>query len=368
MRWDRVASPWEDRLVEVWAPPEKLGAGLAISAFGVLTARHVVEAGLLGGVQVRIVRRERHPASPWVPARVVGHDPGWDLAVLVVDEGSRDSGEWPVPASPPPVGAMPGMFPQEGCAAVGFPGAEVQTDVPDDQARELRQTEQIYGTLLPMGQARQPVAPDPGLPQQWMPLDVGSATPMHPHGRGGMSGAGVLLADGRLTGVVVSAEWEHQQRRLYVVALGEAVRGSPRLVAAMNEVGASGLAQSLQQLIVLHRPPDLVPSTFFDRGDILDLMLKKLEQPSTRFVALVGDPGIGKTAAVTELLQRLERRVPAFPISTFEYISTRGNRPVNVPTLIEVLAKAHPDATVREPLLQRVRQPGSSWWEKLNAI
>ena len=368
MRCDSFPSPWEDRLVEVWASPHEAGAGLAISDCGVLTARHVVEAAPGGGVvKVRVVSRAR-PPSEWVPARIVDGDPDWDLAVLMVEPGQESSGKWPTPTSPAPLGAMLGTRSQQGCEAVGFPDAEVQPDATGDPSRAVRQTEQVSGKLLPMGQVKPPIAPDAKLPQQWMPLDVESATPSDASGWGGMSGAGVVLADGRLTGVVVYVPQEHQVRRLYVVPLGPAVRASPSLVKALNEVHASGLAESLEQVRVLHRPPDLVPSEFYDRIDLLSGLLERLEQPSVHFVALTGDPGTGKTAVITDLLQQLSGPGAAFPISTFEYISTRGNRPVNVPTLIEVLAKAHPVASVRDRLLEHVCTSEESWWEKLDYV
>ena len=140
--------------------------------------------------------------------------------------------------------------------------------------------------------------------------------------------------------------------------------------AAVSAAEGQGLVRDvrLPPLRVLHRPPDLVPSTFLDRRDVLAQLEKQLEHPSMHFVALVGDPGVGKTAVVTELLQRLKPPKPVLPISTFEYISARGNRFVNVPTLIDVLAMAHPAADERQALLERVYQAEPSWWAKLDGV
>ena len=96
-----------------------------------------------------------------------------------------------------------------------------------------------------MGQAKPPAAPRPGLPREWMPLDASTATPSAQAGWQGMSGAGVLLADGRLVGIVVAAEAGRQQRRLYVVPLASALAQSVDLAAAMaTVVGAPMVAEA----------------------------------------------------------------------------------------------------------------------------
>src|SRR4029077_10328449 len=98
---------------------------------------------------------------------------------------------------------------EDGCESVGFPDGEVQRREGSGPADAVRQTEHVRGTLLPMGQAKRPIA-ERRLPVQWMPLDASSTTPSRQAGWGGMSGAGVLLPDGRLIGVVVDAEAGHQ--------------------------------------------------------------------------------------------------------------------------------------------------------------
>ena len=50
-----------------------------------------------------------------------------------------------------------------------------------------------------------------------------------------MSGAGVVLGDGRLAGLVVYAESGHQRRRLYVVPLSDALAESGQFAAALAE-------------------------------------------------------------------------------------------------------------------------------------
>jgi TPR repeat protein len=233
-----VARIWNDRLVEVWADPAKAGAGVAIADAGVLTARHVV-AGADGGGRVlaRVIRRGE-PAE-WVPMVVLAADADWDLALLGLDPAAGPAG-WRVPSSPAPVIVRLGAAAEARCEAVGFPQAEV---VP---AADLRQTEQVTGTLLPAGQSRSPVSPDRTLPVEWMPFDVTGATPANHAGWAGMSGAGVTLPDGRLAGLVTCSEAGHQQRRLYVVPLAEALERSAAVSGQLSAMPGGPLSAEVR--------------------------------------------------------------------------------------------------------------------------
>ncbi len=75
-----------------------------------------------------------------------------------------------------------------------------------------------------------------GLPLRSMPLDVEGATPAASVGWGGMSGAGVILGDGRLVGIVVGAERNHEQRRLRVVPLADVLVQSADVAEALLAV------------------------------------------------------------------------------------------------------------------------------------
>ena len=55
-------------------------------------------------------------------------------------------------------------------------------------------------------------------------------------GWGGMSGAGVVLPDGRLAGLVVNAQADHQQRRLYVVPFADVLTRSGDIAGALTAV------------------------------------------------------------------------------------------------------------------------------------
>jgi tetratricopeptide (TPR) repeat protein len=169
--------------------------------------------------------------------RVVADDQEWDLAVLEVDRLGPRADAWLPPTSPSPVVAEVGTAVEPGCEAVGFPDAAVQHGEIGSAADVVRQSEQVYGTLAPMGQAKPLTAVRRTLPREWMPLDQSLSTPETQRGWGGMSGAGVLLPDGRLVGVVVDAEAARQLRRLYVVPLATALSTAAVLSRGLATAG-----------------------------------------------------------------------------------------------------------------------------------
>jgi len=243
-----MGSIWDDRLAEVWAPPGKAGSGVVIGTCGVLTARHVIDAVATGAqtgpVLARVIRRGSPPPT-WVPMRIAGEDAAWDLAVLHVDQEAPEAAGWVRPVSGSPVVVTVGGSSERDCESVGFPDEEVQRPAQSDPAGWVRQSEQLLGTLLPMGQARPPVLLSGTLPREWMPLDAQTAAPDVQSWWRGMSGAGVVLPDGRLAGVAVAAEDRHQQRRLYVVPLASALAQSARLAMALADAaGAPVVAET----------------------------------------------------------------------------------------------------------------------------
>ncbi len=195
-----------------------------------------------GRVQARVVRPGATKAE-WMPMVVAAHDQDWDVALLAVNQslytsrGTRSAArEWLTPSSPSPTIVRLGTSAEPGCETVGFPQSEIEGSSEGTPASAVRQTEQAQGNLLAAGQGKIPAHPDRHLPRRWMPLDVETATPGTQDGWGGMSGAGVILPDGRLAGLVVAAEADHQQRRLYVVPLAEAISGSPHFAQALGRV------------------------------------------------------------------------------------------------------------------------------------
>ena len=270
---------WDDRLAEVWADPGKAGAGVVVGVAAVLTARHVV-AGALDRRRIlaRVVRPGARTAD-WVPMTVLAEDADWDVALLGVSDSDVAGGDslrrWLGPTSPSPVFVRLGTSAEHDCEAVGFPQAEVR-DAPDGSlATTVRQSEHAVGTLAPASQAKAPVNAERPLPRRWIPFDVEGPAPDTEAGWGGMSGAAVVLADGRLAGIVVDAEAGHQQRRLYVVPLAAALTHSADLSAAMAAVvGAPPVAEARYAPIyrrVLYRQSLHVDGTPLRLGDVTDL-------------------------------------------------------------------------------------------------
>jgi TPR repeat protein len=233
-----MAQIWADRLAEVWATPGKAGSGVVVGAEIVLTARHVVAGALDGGSILSRVVKPGAVTAGWVPMTLLAEDAAWDVALLGVDrqsyggDGGSGSG-WLKPSSLPPVFVRFGASAEHGCEAVGFPQSEVQRPPDGDPVTTVRQSEHVVGTLLSAGQAKRPVNPERPLPRRWVPLDIDEASPGVQTGWGGMSGAGVVLADGRLAGLVVDAESGHQQRRIYMVPFADVLADSGHIAETL---------------------------------------------------------------------------------------------------------------------------------------
>lgn len=229
---------WQDRLAEVWAEPGKAGTGVVMGAGAVLTARHVVAGALQGGSVLARVVRPGALTADWVPMNVLAEDSRWDVALLGVrhGEGTADAlagSRWLIPSSSSPAVADLSPAGETGCETVGFPDSEVQRAGKSGSAPLVRQSEQLTCTLLPAGQAKPPVTPDRPLPRRWLPLNVDGPRPGAEAGWAGMSGAGVILPDGRLVAIVVSTVSDHQSGRFYVVPLADALADSSQMAGAL---------------------------------------------------------------------------------------------------------------------------------------
>jgi Tfp pilus assembly protein PilF len=174
--------------------------------------------------------------------RVLFQSAKWDIAVLTVDDTAQGRENWVQPATAQPVIVRLSKSAELSCQTVGFPQSETQGRDTADPSDVVRQTEQAVGTVEPAGQGKPPVGPRE-LPLVWMPLDVDTATPGTQAGWGGMSGAGVVLPDGRLIGLVVDAEAEHQQRRLYLVPLAEVLDRDAEFGVVAGSAGAPLLVE-----------------------------------------------------------------------------------------------------------------------------
>lgn len=166
--------------------------------------------------------------------RVAADDRSWDVALLRPDPETHDgSPGWTRPESPSPVPVRLSASTESGCEAVGFPQSEAETA--GMASRTVRQTEQVRGILAPAGQAKAQSRAGQVLPRHMVPLDVDSPTPVALGDWAGMSGAGVILPDGRLAGIVVRAEADHQLRRLYAVLIADVIDQSAAVAAALEE-------------------------------------------------------------------------------------------------------------------------------------
>jgi TPR repeat protein len=336
------SSLWNDRLAEVWAAPMQAGSGVVLASELVLTARHIVSEALDGGaVLARIVRPGIRVAG-WMPMEVIADDAAWDIALLRVDPDAGGSAArlatataWDAPSSPEPVVVRLGSSAEPGCEVVGFPRSEVQRSAAGAPTSVVRQSEQAVGTVLPAGQGKTPANPDRPLPLRWMPFDVETSSSGSQAAWSGMSGAGVVLPDGRLIGVVVAAEAGHQARRLYVVpladvldrsarfsvsrvALGVSVQpevreapvhrrvlargsltadGSPRRVNAIEDLGAFGVKPA----DVPGEPPYLRYVDRDDDGPLADALARAEE--SNRMLLLVGSAASGKSRSLAEAIR-----------------------------------------------------------------
>lgn len=236
---------WDDRLAEVWASPGQAGSGVVVGDAAVLTARHVVAGALDGGRVLARVVRPGGQVPPWSPVTIAWQDAAWDLALLELGPAPDEAGSaWERPRSPVPVIVRLASSAELDCEAVGFPDAVVQPARDGRPGQALRQSEQAVGTLLPAAQGKPPTAHDRPLPKRWMPLDINTSNPATTAGWQGISGAGVVLPDGRLAGLIVAADPDRQQRRLYAVPLADVLDQAPILKAALAEAtGQPAVAQ-----------------------------------------------------------------------------------------------------------------------------
>jgi TPR repeat protein len=234
-------SLWTDRLAEIWAEPGNAGSGVIVGGSSVLSARHVIaNASPAGKILARIVRADG-AAGSWVASRIAWESTAWDLAMLSPLDADEAGWLRPTSSSPSIVRLDPRVRP--GCEAVGFPHFAVQESTAAPDPTTVRQPEHLLLIALPVGNAKPPVNPDRQLPKAWLPFDVETSTPDSQPGWRGLSGAGVAHPDGRLIGVVVSAESQHQNRRLYAVPLASVLANDPSFVAALEAAGNSAIAE-----------------------------------------------------------------------------------------------------------------------------
>jgi len=205
----------DPRLVKVRAGGR--GSGWAIGTCGVLTALHVVAAHVQG----------EHAECLLVPGD--GSDVAFDaeviwsnevdLALLAVVEPQRAAWQQAIgPGQGPALGEVGiDTLPAE---AIGYPDATVED--------ETAHPEVAPGRLLPAG----------GAVSGRIPFDVDNSVPDDSAFWKGMSGAAIKDRHGRLRAVLVAADQDRQQRRLYVRPLPDPTQAGD-WAEALRKVGAA---------------------------------------------------------------------------------------------------------------------------------
>jgi hypothetical protein len=384
------------RVVEVYsedaAGTDRVGSGYLVSDQVVLTADHVV-AGL--PVQPTdpsgLERCEVRPLGlqDWLPARVVQHDAGRDVALL------RLAADWRPPAGSPAPGwgRLDGVEPV-GCMAVGFPWAQARPD-------QVRDTEHLFGQIAPLTTAK----------AGRLAVNVVTAPPTARPDRGspwaGMSGA-ALFAGPYLVGVVVVDPRRYGTDRLQatpISALDEfpdwwqavGIGGVPELVgvgprfrlAVTQDLSLvlappyrplpAGLAFTTAPVRLLLPEHGIVP--FLGRQQLLDDLQAWCDPTpgSLGVQMLTGTGGSGKTRLAAELCVRL--RGAGWDAGFADVSTPNGQTKLGFerPTLLVIddadfqmqLSTAIVNWLVAQPhrpplrLLLLARSQGA-WWEQLS--
>lgn len=116
-------------------------------------------------------------------------------------------------------------------------------------------------------------------------------------------------------------------------------------------------------------PPAVPPGRFQDRGAEIEELERRLSDASVRLVTLSGRAGIGKTAIISRLWERVHDGTS--PLATdgpgLVYRSARDFRPVAADDLLRALARMAPDPAVGARALDEVSLP-MPWVERLLTV
>ena len=212
----------DPRLVKVRAGAR--GSGWAVGTRGILTARHVIAPRLNDQVNWCVAAPDPTAGAREFHCDVVWHNPDRDLALLCVAE--EDVPQWVATVGATPAAVLAEVGTRTVAAeAVGYPDAALaeRSPVPD-----------IYpGVLLP-AQA---------VVTGRMPFDVAASVPRDSILWQGMSGAAVRDPHGRLLGVILEADQQRQQRRLYAATLPN-LAVDTRFAEALTIVGAAAVVEA----------------------------------------------------------------------------------------------------------------------------
>ncbi len=194
------------------------GSGWVIGELGILTARHVV-APFLGEARSCLAIPDPWTVAAAYDCEVVWEDQDRDLALLRVRDTHTQSWTAAVDRGIRPTLADPGTTAAT-AYVVGYPDVALDEDDP--------QPELARGVLLPAE----------GGVSGWMPFEVDSSVPDTSPLWRGMSGAALRDLHGRLLGVVVEVDDQHQRRRLYAATVPDPATDAG-FAAALTAVGAA---------------------------------------------------------------------------------------------------------------------------------
>jgi tetratricopeptide (TPR) repeat protein len=118
---------------------------------------------------------------------------------------------------------------------------------------------------------------------------------------------------------------------------------------------------------IVSRPPPPFPNLFLDRIIETRRLEDRLRGPMIRLLAIVGRPGIGKTAMIFRLSDDLESMTGQLPVDAFLYLPADGSRPIGPTTLLEELSKIVPGEEAKARLGEHLNNSGLVLADKLDA-
>jgi len=119
---------------------------------------------------------------------------------------------------------------------------------------------------------------------------------------------------------------------------------------------------------MLNEPPRVIPLTIRDRVPERQALRERLLAGDARVVALVGEPGSGKSAVVRELVWDLHRERSGDRFEVLSYISATSHRLVTAATLLTEVASAVPQDVIRGRLLRELQQREASWYDRVEDV
>jgi hypothetical protein len=331
-----AAVPIRDRLVEVEADLGqghesrwRYGSGLVLGDRQVLTAAHVVR----GAVAVTIRTPDKQSLEARLSDALMGEPDTIDFALLTVPEA--------VLLPPLPVAAVnrlvtTGAKAVEDCWTVGYPRyKEVDRD---GDGRSLRESEHVTGRILPLS----------GLVEWLLSLQVSNAPrPLPPEETrlgdsewSGMSGAAVFARHPRLGDFLLGVVVEHAPRRgpsditvmpldrlrhpdvgpddsarwwkrlgvedaAHLAVLPDPAEDEPTTIYGLFVEAAPTLSSLIRtrefETLVVERTRGFVGRDFLFAA--IDAALEDPGFPAG-YIVIQGEPGIGKTALIAQLVQR----------------------------------------------------------------